>query len=39
MAEAERISKNILREFFSGLVEKHYRDNAGLRDSEISARR
>ena len=36
MAEAERLSKNVLREFFSALVEKHYRDNAGLRDSEIS---
>jgi len=36
MAEAERLSKNVLREFFSALVEKHYRENAGLRDSEIS---
>ena len=37
MAEAERLSKSVLREFFSALVEKHYRENAGLRDSEISA--
>lgn len=37
MPELEHQDQSVLRDFFGALVEKHYRDHVGLRDSEISA--